>query len=236
MEEPASILRRWKASLPSKVSVGSGLAKNPTAYKWKAPYRSLVLRETLFWRTYDLLNQAQKLHGQQHTLGSRLLLRGGLESVAVLAYLNQCTRAVIDGAATFEEYEQKTSVLLLGSRDKSTKHQSINVLTLLKHVDGSYPGVLNVYNTLSEAVHPNFEGVCFGYSEIEHEQHETSFAIKLYDMWAYRHDSLFSLVAMVFEHEYNAVWAPQQEQLEAWLVAHDKDLSPSKSVTGREDR
>lgn len=202
MEAPALILQRWKASLPSKISVGSGLTKNPIAYKWKAVYRSWVLRETLFWRTYDLLNQAQKLHEQQHTLGSRLLLRGSLESVAVLAYLNQCTRAVIDGTATFEEYEHKTSILLLGSRDMSTKHQSINVITLLKHVDGSYPGVLNVYNTLSEAVHPNFEGVCFGYSEVDYDRHETSFAIKLYDMWADRHDPLFSLVAMVFEHEY----------------------------------
>lgn len=229
MEAPAAILERWKTSLPSKVTVGSCASKNPTAYKWKAPYRSLVLRETLFWRTYDLLNQAQKLHEQQQTLGSRLLLRGGLESVAVLAYLNQCTRAVFDGTATFEQYEDKTRVLLLGSRDKSTKHQSINVLTLLTHVDGTYPGVLSVYNMLSEAAHPNFEGVCFGYSEINYECHETLFAIKLYDMWGDRHDSLFALVAMVFEHEYNSVWAPQQEQLEAWLVAHDKDLIPSPS-------
>jgi len=130
---------------------------------------------------------------------------------------------------TFEEFELKTRVLLLGSRDKSTKHQSINVLTILKHVDGSYPGVLKVYDTLSEAAHPNFEGVCFGYSEVDYERHETSFAIKLQEMWADRHDSLFSLVALVFEHEYNEVWAGQQEELEAWLVAHDKELGVGQS-------
>lgn len=229
MEKPAAILRRWKASLPSSVTVGACLARNATAYKWKAAYRSLVLRETLFWRTCDLLDQAQNLHDQKHTLGSRLLLRGGLESLAVLAYLNQCTRGVIDGTASFEEFEQRTRVLLLGSRDKSTKHQSVNVLTILKHVDATYPGVLNVYNTLSESAHPNFEGVCFGYSEVDHARHETSFANKLYEMWADRHDSLFSLVALVFEHEYNEVWVSQQKRLEAWLVAHDEDLSSCQS-------
>ena len=225
MEESAELLRRWEASLPTTISVGGALAKNPTAYKWKAPYRSMVLRETLFWRTYDLLNQAQLLHEQKHTLGSRLLLRSALESVAVLAHLNQCTRAVFDGRSTFEEFELKTRVLLLGSRDQTTKHESLNVLTMLKHVDKSYPGVMAVYNTLSEASHPNFEGVCFGYSEVNYDRHETSFAIKLYEMWADRHDSLLSLVALVFEHEYNEVWVSQQNQLEVWLVANDAKLS-----------
>lgn len=28
-------------------------------------------------------------------------------------------------------------------------------------------------------------------------------------------------------HRYNDVWAPQQEQLEAWLVAHDNALCPT---------
>jgi hypothetical protein len=229
MEAPDALLRRWKASLLSKVSVGGALAKNPTAYKWKAPYRSLVLRETLFWRTYDLLSQAQLLHEQKHTLGSRLLLRSAIESTAFLAHLNQCTRAVLDGAIPFDQFELKTRVLLLGSRDKTTRHQSLNILKILRDVDRSYPGVMNVYNTLSEAAHPNFEGVCFGYSEIDYEHHETNFAIKIYEMWADRHDSLFSLVALVFEHEYNEVWAPQQEQLETWLVAHDGELGANQA-------
>jgi hypothetical protein len=224
METPAALLRRWKASLPARVTIAGCLAKNPTAYKWKAPYRLLVLREVLFWRAYDLLTQAQLLHEQMHTLGSRLLLRSALETVAVLAYSNHCTRAFLDGTTTFDEFETKTRVLLLGSRDKTTKYPSINVLTILKHVDKAYPGVLAVYETLSESAHPNYEGVCFGYSEIDFERDETSFGVKLHEMWADRHDALFALIAMVFEYEYNDVWVPQQEQLEAHLAAHDQEL------------
>ena len=229
MDAPASLLQRWKSSLPEKVSVGGALAKNPTAYKWKAPYRSLVLREALFWRTYDLLSQAQLLHENHHTLGSRLLLRSALEAVATLAYLNQGTRALLDGEVSFNDFDERTRLLLLGSRDQTTKYQSINVLTILKHLDRSYPGVLGIYNILSESVHPNFEGVCFGYSEVDYERNETSFAIKLYEMWADRHDAIFSIIVLVFEHEYNGIWAPQQERLQTWLTEHDTDLTASCS-------
>jgi hypothetical protein len=229
MDTPALLLQRWQTSLPRQVSVGGALAKNAIAYKWKAPYRSLVLREALFWRTFDALAQAQLLHEHRHTLGSRLLLRSALESVAVLAHLNQITRQLLDGALTFDAFDHKTRLLLLGSRDQNTRYDSVNVMTILKHVDKTYPGVLDVYNTLSESAHPNFEGVCFGYSEVDHERDETSFSVKLYEMWADRHDSLFSLIGGVFEYEYNEVWAPQRELLEAWLVKHDSALKSSEA-------
>ncbi len=229
MDTPELILQRWKASLPRQVSVGEALAKNAVAYKWKAPYRSLVLREALFWRTCDALVQAQLLHEHHHTLGSRLLLRSALESVAVLAHLNQITRQLLDGVLAFDAFDHKTRLLLLGSRDQNTRYESVNVMTILKHVDKTYPGVLSVYNTLSESAHPNFEGVCFGYSEVDHESDETSFLVKLYEMWADRHDSLFLLVSGVFEYEYNEVWAPQLELLEAWLGKHDSELKSSEA-------
>lgn len=181
----------------------------------------------MFWRTFDCLKQAQLLHEHRHALGSRLLLRSALESVAVLAHLNQVTRLLLDGALKFDAFDHKTRLLLLGSRDQNTKYESLNVLTILKHLDKTYPGVLNVYNTLSESAHPNFEGVCFGYSEVDHERNETSFSVKLYDMWADRHDSLVLLIGMVFEHEYSDVWGPQQDLLEAWLVEHDSELHSS---------
>jgi hypothetical protein len=43
-------------------------------------------------------------------------------------------------------------------------------------------------------------------------------------MWGDKHESLVKLVSVVFETEYNDVWAPQLEALEAWLTEHDADL------------
>ena len=228
MTESELTLRRWKASLCESVSVGGMLARNPTAHKWKATYRSLVLREAVFWRTHDLLTQAHYLYEAKHILGSRILIRSALESVATLIHLNQLTARVLDGSLDFQIYEEKTLRLLLGSRDGSTKHSSINIVTVLEHCEKSYEGITKVYMTLSECAHPNYEGICFGYSDVDPKRHETHFSNKWEVMWADKHESLVKLVSKVFETEYNDVWAPQLDALEAWLVEHDAELSSHK--------
>ena len=86
--------------------------------------------------------------------------------------------------------------------------------------------MLSVYATLSESAHPNFEGVCFGYSDVDEERDETVFGAKWFEMWGDKHNSLFMLTAVVFETKYNDVLAPQIEQLERWLTDNDKELQP----------
>ena len=44
-------LANWQKLLCRKIDVGSLIARNPTAHKWKATFRSLELRETAFWRS-----------------------------------------------------------------------------------------------------------------------------------------------------------------------------------------
>jgi hypothetical protein len=228
MSEIETTLLRWKQSLPDNVSVGGLLARDPIANRWKAMYRSLVLRETIFWRTHDLLTQAHLLHQSDLILGSRILIRSALESVAILVYLNQLTARVLAGTLSFHSFSDKTRQLLIGSRDGSTKHSSINIVTILERGEKKYPGLVGIYATLSECAHPNFEGVCFGYSEIDFSQHQTNFQNKWAAMWADRHESLVMLVCTVFETEYNDVWAPQNEQLEGWVTANNAELEATK--------
>jgi lipid A disaccharide synthetase len=66
----------------------------------------------------------------------------------------------------------KTLVLLLGSRDGSTEHQSINIVTILQKCDRRYPGIEKLYAILSESAHPNFEGMAAGYSKVNHADHD----------------------------------------------------------------
>src|SRR5687767_509859 len=104
-------LRQWKESLCEQVSVGGLFSRSPIAHKWKAPFRSLILRECVAWRAQDLLSQAQVLHDAGHTLGSRILIRSALETLAVLIYLNRLTRQVLDGALDFHVFDRKTGEL-----------------------------------------------------------------------------------------------------------------------------
>lgn len=229
MSEIEQLLQRWEQALCRNVDLRGLVARNPLAYKWKAAYRSCVLRESVSWRTHDLLVQAQTLFSRGHVLGSRILLRSALESLAILVYLNGMIDQMLKGDLGFHEFSAKTSRLLLGSRNETTKHTSINIVTVIEQCDKKYPGISDVFATLSESAHPNYEGVCFGYSRVDHERHETNFANHRKVMWADRHESLLRFIAAVFEHEYDDVWRSRQEALETWLVENDLQLEEAKS-------
>jgi hypothetical protein len=222
-------LRRWKSSLCLQVSVGGLLTRSATAHKWKATLRSLTLRECLFWRVQDLLSQAHLLQGGGHTLGSRILIRSAIESVATLIHLNQLTAQVLNGTLNFHAFDLKTRHLLLGSRDGSTKHSSINIVTVLSHCDKKYDGLSGIYATLSECAHPNYEGMCIGYSDVDFERYETNFSNRWNELWADRHDPLMKMTCAVFEEEYNVVWPELLQKLEAWLVENDAELEATKN-------
>ncbi|NMG49888.1 hypothetical protein GO613_17470 [Azoarcus communis] len=221
-------LSNWKNSLPEKVELGGLYSRNQTAHKWKAPFRSLILRETVFWRLHDLLSQSYALHQQGHGLGARILLRSGFETLATLIYLNWITDEVLQGTRTFHDFTSETSVLLLGSRNKTTKHESRNIVTILKHCDKRYAGIQALYDDLCEAAHPNFEGTCFGYSSVDFDNHTTVFQNKWREMYADKHLDSMQLCMLTFEAEYNEVWPPLFNKLEAWIEEHDAELEATK--------
>lgn len=228
MDNIEQALGEWKRALLSKVELAALYSRSPAAHKWKAPFRSLMLRESVAWRAHDLLFQAHALHNAGHTLGSRILIRSAVETIALLIYLNQLTKNVLTGSEDFHLFSQKTSRLLLGSKDKSTKHEAINILTVLKKADERYPGVLDMYANLSESAHPNYEGICFGYSRVDHEKYTTTFSNNWAAMYAEKHVPLMQLCILTFSSEYNEEWSTHFRQLEEWIVANDARLEASR--------
>ena len=223
-------LASWKKSQCKQIDIGGLFARSKIAHKWKAPFRSLSLRESVSWRAQDLLEQSVALYDAGHLLGARILLRSAFETVAVLIYLNQLTRKVLIGELGFHDFSEKTTTLFLGSRDGSTPHKSLNIVTILEKCDTRYPGVLNLYAALSESAHPNYEGMAIGYSEIDHENYVVSYSNRWKLLYGERHLDAVGLCASVFHHEYNEEWADAFEQLEAWIEAHDEHLEACKRV------
>lgn len=221
-------LAALNTSLCNKIEIGGLMSRNQTAHKWKAPYRSLQLREVVFWRLQDLLNQSFLLHQQGHGLGARILLRSAFETLAMLIYGNQLMDQVLIGSLNFHEFSTKTEVLLLGSRDGITPFNSINILTVLTKCDNQYPGILAKYERLSESAHPNYEGMSDYYTDIDHEAH----VIKFCNLWTARygetHLDEVMLCIKTFQHEYDDVWPPLFEQLESWIEANDAELEATK--------
>lgn len=222
-------LANWKASLFPSIPVAGLLSRNAVAYKWKAPHRSWLLRESVFWRIHDLLTQSYALHQQGHGLGARILLRSAFESLATLIYLNQLTQKVLDNELSFHVFSVKSITLLLGSRNDTTGHKSLNIVTVLEQCDKRYPGLMKLYADLSESAHPNYEGLCMGYSKIDHSEYEATFSNRWMELYGERHLSSMELCMETFHHEYNDVWGELIEKLEKWIEANDAAFEATKN-------
>jgi len=228
MDDIEQELANWKASLFSSISVGALHARNPIAHKWKALFRALVLRETVSWRLHDLMVQSYALHQQHCGLGARILLRSSFETVAVLIYLNQIMQQVLDGELNFHAFSEKTSVLLLGARNNADGLRSLNIVTILEKCDKRYPGLMALYADLSESAHPNFEGLCMGFSRVDREERETHFSNRWMELFGDRHLGAMELCMQTFIYEYNHVWLDLMGKLERWVEANDAELEATK--------
>jgi hypothetical protein len=231
MENVAKVVAVWKSSLCEKIELGGLFSRTPIAHKWKATYRSIVIRELTFWRVTDLLNQMVLLFDAGHLLGARILLRSTIETLGILIYLNQKTEAVLDGEETFNSFSKITSQLMLGSKNETTKIDAINVThTILeKWCEKKYPGIFKIYMDLCESAHPNYEGVCRGYSYIDEEEYTTIFKNRWAELYGGNLGELTLEFMRVFEEEYNNVWPRQFEKLEKWLEENDAKLESEKS-------
>lgn len=223
-------LINWKGSLFQSIPVGGLFSRNPVAHKWKAPFRVVVLREAVFWRLHDLMTQSYALHQQGHGLGARILLRSGFETLATLIYLNQLMRQVLDGKLNFHAFSKKTSVLLLGSRNREDGPRSLNIVTVLEKCDKRYPGLMAIYADLSESAHPNYEGLCMGYSKFDRGEYETTFSNRWMELYGDRHLGSMELCMETFHHEYNDVWTDLIVKLESWIEANDAELEATKNA------
>ncbi len=229
IEQFEQVLASWRTSLCPQIELAALIARNPTAHKWKTTYRSIVLRELVFWRLQDLLVQVVALWKQNHTLGAIVLLRSALETLGVLIYLNQKTEDVVNGEEDFFDFARATARLMLGSKNRSTATESINILTVLKRSNKRYPGLMDIYAELSESAHPNYQGVCSGYSRIDEKHYITKFSNRWSNKYAERLSLGIELCIRVFETEYNNVWNNNFESLEVWLIENDARLEAAKS-------
>ena len=207
MESTAERIKRWSQSRCQNVPVAGLLSRCLIAHKWKAPFRSMVLRETLFWRMHDLGEQVLLLAQHGHMLGARVLLRSSIETLATLIYLNQKTNAVFMGELSFFAFDELTKQLLMGSKNGATSQSAINILTVLEKAEKNHPGLVSMHRRLSESAHPNFDGVLYTYSTSDPEQYETSFSNRWVEVFGAEQEPAMAFIFAIFESEYDNVWS-----------------------------
>ena len=229
MEDVRIQLERWAQSLCREIAVAGLLSRCPIAHKWKAPTRSLAIREALLWRMYDLGLQTVLLTDQGHILGARILLRSAIETLCLLIYLNQKTQAVLSGTLSFFNFDEITKQLLMGSKSGKTSVAAVNIMTVLKHADKIHPGILSMHEHLSESAHPNYDGVLYGYSTTDTGKFETHFSNNWKEFFGEEQIPGTAFVLAAFEHEYNVTWPKQLQALEQWLRDNDAALESQRA-------
>lgn len=221
-------LAAWRASLIIKMPLGGLHTRSPVVYKWKATFRSWMLRETTFWRVTDLMTQSYELHKKGQGLSARILLRSGYETLATLIYLNQITQKVLDGALDFHIFSKSTSQLLLGSKNQKEGPISINIITVLGHGEKQYPGLSKIYSDLSESAHHSYQGLCAGYSKFDHIADEVTFSNRWIERYGAQHLNLMDICMKTYHREYQATWSDLIVKLEQWVETYDTDLESTK--------
>lgn len=216
----------WSQSLPEEVSVDGLLSRCQVAHKWKAPFRSILIRESSLWRMSDLGSSFVHLIDSGNVLASRIVLRSACETAALLAYLNKKTSDLIDRKITFEDFDALTKILLLGGKNNGDYVAPVNVITAITHFAKESPEILNIYNRLSEDAHPNASGMIYAYSESSPENLETHFMPKIANSAVTKEHTIASadLVFYCYEGQYNLFWPQRFEALEQWLRDNDAEL------------
>jgi hypothetical protein len=82
----------------------------------------------------------------------------------------------------------------------------------------------SMYNDLSETAHPNYEGICQGYTKLNREEYETKFGIYWHEIFGNQHETAIEICLHIFEHEYNEAWPHWYDELEQWLIKNDSKL------------
>lgn len=136
---------------------------SPTA---KTAFKVRVAREVLLHRVSDLCDAACDLHDKKSTIPAFVLTRAALETMAVLYYVRRSVHAAIQ-IGSVEALDAAAMKQLFGSKDGSTPHDAVNILTAVGHVEKQYPGVEDLFKGLCEFAHPNLAGVLLAYQRLE---------------------------------------------------------------------
>lgn len=157
LETARSHLAKMKPHLPTQVAAADiGV--------WsKAPYKALVARGGLLWRSQELGADAIQAYADGRLATASLLTRAVIETVAMHWRLGDLI--VKRGDMKPNDLSDRLAEMLVGWKSDPEFPVAPNVLTMIGHLEKYVPGVRNGYDQLSEIAHPNYGGVHGLYAE-----------------------------------------------------------------------
>lgn len=165
LETARANLAKMEPFLPTKVSAGD-------LNVWAtAPYKALVVRGGLLWRSQELGTDAIQAFADGRLATAIILTRAVIENVALHWRLSDLITQRKDTSGS--DLSDTLSRMLVGWKNDKEFPQAFNALTMVDRLDKIIPGVRDSYDQLSEVAHPNYGGVHGLYAENDEENFVT---------------------------------------------------------------
>lgn len=198
LEDLRELIARFEVSLPTRVDP-AGLT-----LKSKIPFKVLSLREVLFHRTTTLARAALDLYDENKRVPSYILMRSTVETCAACYALRKKISTFLE-ESNVDEFDDFLVKGLSGGRDDKAKHRSLNVLTLVNHVDREYDGFRRMYDVLCEYAHPNYLGTLDAFGKVDRDNVWLDLGPELRMPPPAFGLALFFFSLEVFEEQYNII-------------------------------
>lgn len=140
----------------------------------KTPFKALWQSESANWRFSELADSSLAELKRENYLGASVLIRACLETVSSLWYLNvKIENSLSD--TNIGGIDEILDRMLLGSKNNSETPDSINILTIVDHLEKALPGSKESFESLCELAHPNWLGTSLCFSEPSEDYGAVSF-------------------------------------------------------------
>ena len=217
-------LDRLRKKLPRSHSLTELLKQSKKAHKWKLTFRLIATKSAIEWRVVDFLSQAIHLYKSDSILAAIVLARSSMETVCLLSYINRIIGDVVKCRMSFPDFQRITERVFAGSKVEEELPDPINVMTTIEKSDKKHPGILESYNNLCEAAHPNLFGVINGYAILEDQLKVATYGFSWDKSHKQQAKVALNLCMDVFEGELKT-WQNRFRDLEKWIVKNNFKLT-----------
>lgn len=137
--------------------------------KAKIPFKVHSFLEIMNCRILDFCEGTDLLIRNNHIIPSLSLIRSLIENIATTYRAVTSIETSLESNKLNENFDELITKLIFGTRYEG-ETVAINIMTQIDKLDKEYNGIRKAYDSLSEFVHPNWDGVGGSYSDLNENE------------------------------------------------------------------
>lgn len=132
----------------------------------KLPYKVVILTFSLHHRAVDIAKNSYSLYKDENYLSSAILTRSLMETSSLIFVAQKKVKQAVNSGkiGAIDDFLMRS---IFGSKMEDDHIKSYNALTAIDHTDKEHEKYREMYDRLSEFVHPNWHGASGLYSKNE---------------------------------------------------------------------